>query len=143
MSDGGKTLDVGFTSTLDKLAEGLSYDELFEVNKKTAQVFVDTVKPMIPERDNVNEKYHLRESLHIERQKNNSARVGFDKKTKKAAVSRFINDGWDSSWKNKRNGHKVQGLHFWEKAAKQAEEPMNTAMKEEVKKIINKKAGGN
>lgn len=143
MSDGGKTLDVGFTSTLDKLAEGLSYDELFEVNKKTAQVFVDTVKPMIPERNNVNEKYHLRESLHIERQKNNSARVGFDKKTKKAAVTRFINDGWDSSWKNKRNGHKVQGLHFWEKAAKQAEDPMNTVMKEEIKKIINKKAGGN
>lgn len=142
MSDGGKTLDVGFTSALDKLAEGLSYDELFEVNKKTAQVFVDTVKPMIPDRDEVHEKYHLRESLKIERQKNNSARVGFDKKTKKAAVSRFINDGWDSSWKNKRNGKKIEGLHFWEKATQESENKMNETMTEEVKKIVKRKAGG-
>ncbi|WPC18520.1 hypothetical protein N6G94_10160 (plasmid) [Pediococcus inopinatus] len=143
MIDGGKVNDDGFTEKIDKLAEGFSADELYQANSKTAEVFKETVQSLIPERDKVNEKYHIRGAVKTERKKNNAATVGILKKSKKAYVTRFINDGWDSSWNGKRNGHKVQGLHFWEKAAKQAEEPMNTVMKEEVKKIINKKAGGN
>ncbi|GEA92763.1 hypothetical protein PDA01_06560 [Pediococcus damnosus] len=143
MIDGGKVNDDGFTSSLDRLAQGFSSDELYKANSKTAEVFKNTVTDLIPKRSDVEEKYHIRDSVKIERKKNNAATVGILKKSKKAYVARFINDGWDSSWNGKRNGHKVQGLHFWEKAAKQAEEPMNTVMKEEVKKIINKKAGGN
>lgn len=143
MIDGGKVNDNGFTEKIDKLAEGFSADELYQVNSNVAEIFKKTVQPLIPERDKVNEKYHIRGSVTVERQKNNAATVGILKKSKKASVARFINDGWDSSWNGKRNGHKVQGLHFWEQAAKQAEDPMNTVMKEEVKKIINKKVGGN
>ena len=143
MSDGGDIKDDGFTSSLDRLAQGFSSDELYKANSKTAEVFKNTVTDLIPKRSDVEEKYHIRDSVKIERKKNNAATVGILKKSKKAYVARFINDGWDTSWDGKRNGKKVAGLHFWEKASKEAENRMNETMTDEVKKIINKKAGGN
>lgn len=124
---------------LDKMADGFGRSKVLKATDKGANVFINTMKPMIPKSASIRkgEHVHLRDSLVKVHHADGSTEFGFTKKGAKGYIGRFQNDGWDVVDPNGTPHGHVEGKYFWESAQKLAKEKVKKVVDEEVKKNMD------
>ncbi|MBT9670684.1 phage tail protein [Secundilactobacillus kimchicus] len=131
--------ETSFDKLLDDLAKGTSTAQRLAANGAGAKVFIEMLKPKIPERTHFKESAHLRDSLIINEKPNGGVVIGFAKRGGKGYVGRLLNDGWQPVGPYGRNrgasGERVQGLHFWEYTQKEAKGVVSRAIYETLRGV--------
>lgn len=148
---------------LENLSKHITRNEAYKINKPAAQVFEKALKKNIMNGNQVRPLRHsmstppgehgkwdlynpdrtaLINSLAINKEKDGAAKVGVTKKSKKAYIARFLNDGW--SPRNQFGGpyKPVPGEHFWEKTSDEVDEEVRGAELKALKEYLYYKAKG-
>ncbi|MFC6170356.1 phage tail protein [Loigolactobacillus jiayinensis] len=136
--------EESFDMILDNLAKGIGPAEKLAANLAGAEIFIQTMKPKIPESDHLRkgEKRHLRDSLVKDEKENGAVVVGFTADENKGYIGRFQNDGWTPKDKAGKTYPRVSGAHFWEATQREAKGKVQAAVAAALKAELAKKAGG-
>lgn len=155
-------------SILDKLSQGFTEKERWEINKPAAQVYEKALKynlvhnlnptrnsrmgfdeetgqpvELVKDRKNGGYKRRDREDLvnaiDYNKEHGGAVQVGFTRKSEKAYIGRFLNDGWDP--RNQHGGpyEHVPGEHFFEKSTDNASEEIKRVEAESLRKVLKRK----
>lgn len=155
-------------SILDKLSEGFTEKERWEINKPAAQVYEKALKYNLTHnldltlngiskvdkdtgaavefvRDRENGGYKRRDrsdlakAIDYNKDHGGAVSVGFTRKSEKAYIGRFLNDGWDPrNQKGGPYGH-VPGEHFFERSADGSGEEVKRVEAEALRKMLKRK----
>ncbi|ANK60027.1 phage tail protein [Loigolactobacillus backii] len=136
--------EKSFDMVLDNLARGIGVAEKLAANNAGAEVFIQTMKPKIPESSHLRkgEKRHLRDSLVKDEKPNGAVVVGFTADENKGYIGRFQNDGWTPKDKTGKTYAPVAGSHFWEATQREAKGKVQVAVAEVVKREMDRKVRG-
>lgn len=136
---------------LDKLSKGFSEKERWEINKPAADVFKKALAYHIeigthhhPYRDSkyarkqANRKSII-DALATNKEHGGAVKVGITRKSKKAYIARFLNDGWTP--RNQHGGpyEPVAGEHFWENSIDSSDEAVKKAELEALRAVLKKR----
>ena len=155
-------------SILDKLSQGFTEKERWEINKPAAQVYEKALKynlahnlnptrngrmgfdeetgqpvELVKDRKKGGFKRRDREDLvnaiDYNKEHGGAVQVGFTRKSEKAYIGRFLNDGWDP--RNQHGGpyEHVPGEHFFEKSTDNASEEIKRVEAESLRKVLKRK----
>ena len=161
-------------SILDKLSQGFTEKERWEINKPAAQVYekalkynlahnlnptrngiwIDENNSMVeyvrnrhktPEEQKKGINYKRRnrknlvDAIDYNKEHGGAVQVGFTRKSEKAYIGRFLNDGWDP--RNQHGGpyEHVPGEHFFEKSTDNASEEIKRVEAESLRKVLKRK----
>lgn len=155
-------------SILDKLSQGFTEKERWEINKPAAQVYEKALKynlahnlnptrngrmgfdeetgqpaELVKDRENGGYKRRDRTDLvnaiDYNKEHGGAVKVGFTRKSEKAYIGRFLNDGWDP--RNQHGGpyEHVPGEHFFEKSTDNASEEIKRVEAESLRKVLKRK----
>lgn len=153
---------------LDELSKGFDEKERWDINKPAAQVYEKALKYNLahnlnPTRNGImvdNPKYNredeyvrnrqgkgykkrdrqdLVDAIDYNKEHGGAVAVGFTRKSEKAYLGRFLNDGWDP--RNQHGGPytHVPGEHFFEKSAESADEEVKRVEEESLRKVLKRK----
>lgn len=158
---------------LDKLGEGFSEKERWEINKPAAQIYEKALKynlahnlnptrngVLVPQSNGANAEYvrnrhpnednkdlgykrrdrsDLVKAIDYNKEHGGAVKVGFTRKSEKAYIGRFLNDGWDP--RNQHGGpyQHVPGEHFFERSADASDEAVKQQELEALKDVMKRK----
>lgn len=148
---------------LDKLGKGFSEQERWDINKPSAQVYEKALKYNVAHnlnptrngisvsgshelvRDRENGGYKRRdrsdlvEAIDYNKEHGGAVKVGFTRKSKKAYIGRFLNDGWDP--RNQYGGpyKHVPGEHFFERSSDATGEVIKQTELESLRSLMKSK----
>lgn len=85
------------------------------------------------------DRQDLIDAIDYNKERGGAVRVGFTRKSEKAYIGRFLNDGWDP--RNQHGGpyQHVEGEHFFEKSADSSDEEIKKTELESLRKVIKRK----
>lgn len=163
-------------SILDKLSQGFTEKERWDINKPAAQVYEKALKYNLahnlnPTRNGIlvedsetnrveeyvrnrhktpeekkkginykrRDRQDLVDAIDYNKEHGGAVAVGFTRKSEKAYLGRFLNDGWDP--RNQHGGPytHVPGEHFFEKSAENADEEIKRVEEESLRKVLKRK----
>lgn len=162
-------LNVGkMDEVLDKLSNEFTEKERWAINKPAAQVYEKSLKyhlahnlnptrngVMIGNREYVRNRHtkgendtraykprdrdDLIEAIDYNREHGGAVRVGFTRKSKKAYLGRFLNDGWDT--RNQFGGPytHVEGEHFFERSVDDSDAEIKNTELESLRKALKER----
>lgn len=85
------------------------------------------------------DRQDLLDAIDYNKEHGGAVKVGFTRKSEKAYIGRFLNDGWDP--RNQHGGpyQHVEGEHFFEKSADDSDEAIKETEKESLLKVLKRK----
>lgn len=152
MADFFSSVDEGnMDSVLDKLSQEFTEAEKWEINKPAAEVFKKSLEY------HINQGVHHRvyrnpyyqkmqanrksivKALAVNKEHGGAVKVGVTRKSKKAYIARFLNDGWIP--RNQHGGpyEPVAGEHFWENTENDTGDAVKKAELESLKAVLKKR----
>lgn len=150
---------------LDKLSREFTEQERWDINKPAAQVYKKALKYhvgysdrstrngiMVGPREYVRNRHPVDENdtraykprdrsdlvaaIDYNKEHGGAVTVGFTRKSQKAYIGRFLNDGWDP--RNQHGGPyaHVEGEHFFEKSATESDSEIKKTELESLRKVL-------
>lgn len=163
-----KVHEGNMDKVLDKLGTAFTQSERWEINKPAAQVYekslkyhlAHNLKPtrngiMVGNREYVRNRHPVDENdtrtykprdrqdlvdaIDYNKEHGGAVKVGFTRKSKKAYIGRFLNDGWDV--RNQYGGPytHVEGEHFFERSVDDSDAAIKEAELESLRKVLKER----
>lgn len=132
-----------------EFGKGFSEQERWEINKPAAEVFkkaliyhIDVAENHHPYRNKYykHERKGIIDNIAANKEHGGAVKVGVTRKSKKAYIARFLNDGWTP--RNQRGGPylpPIEPEHFWEDAMDQSAEGVKDAERESLREVLRKR----